>query len=161
MLSLAANLVPLSEADAQTDPASIANALLISESGQPVRMSDYRGKVVFINFWGAWCTPCLQEMPSIRALQARLADRRNDIVFVFVSAKSTHFEDDSAWLKRNGIAGANYRWSAGSPGLYVPTTFILDQTGAVAQFRNTAVDWEMHADTIRNLLTRRSRQVSS
>ena len=158
-------VVPISTASAQSvqrvDATTIGNIALVSETGQSIRLSDYRGKAVFLNFWGSWCTPCLQEMTSIRNLQAQLGDRRGDIVFAFVSAKTQEFEKDSAWLKQHGIAGTSYRWAAGSPALYVPTTFILDPTGAVAEFRNTSVDWEIHSDLIRNLLPRASRQAKS
>jgi len=67
LLSSVLLVVLLSVAQAQP-AASITNAVLISETGQPVRLSTYRGKVVFVNVWGSWCTPCLQEMPSIRGL---------------------------------------------------------------------------------------------
>ena len=138
--------------DAQSiSAASIANAVLVSESGRSVRLSDLRGKVVFVNFWGSWCTPCLLEMASIRKLQATLGGR-SDVAFVFVSARPQELQKDGSWLREHGVAGQNYRTEGGNPGLSVPTTFILDRNGAVAQFRNTAVDWEMHADFVRNLL---------
>ena len=154
MLAFAANFLPPSKAEAQVLPANLTSGVLISESGHAVRLSDYRGKVLFINFWGSWCSPCLQEMASIRNLQARLGDRRNDIAFIFISTKASHFAADTAWLRQNGISGLNFRWGSGSPGVSVPTTFILDQSGAVAQFKNTAIDWEMHTESIRSLLTR-------
>src|SRR6266567_7899857 len=139
-------------ADAQSfSPAAITNATLVSESGHSVRLSDFRGKVVFVNFWGSWCTPCLQEMASIRNLQATLGGR-SDVVFVFVSARSQELQKDGAWLREHGIAGQNYRTEGGNPGVSVPTTYILDRSGAVAQFRNTAVDWQLHADFVRTLL---------
>ena len=153
-------VVPLSTADAQS-AAALTNAVLVSEAGQPVRLSAYRGKVVFINLWGSWCTPCLQEMPSIRGLQDQLSDRRGDIVFIFVSAKSSQFQSDSAWLHQNGIAGTNYRLESGSPGVAVPTTLVLDTTGAIAQFKSSAVDWRMHAELIRSLLPHRARLASN
>src|SRR5713226_4474660 len=112
-------------ADAQSvSPAGIANAVLVSESGRAMRLSDLRGKVVFVNFWGSWCGPCLQEMSSIRALQAAVQGRRNDLVFVFVSARSQDVQKDGAWLREHGVAGENYRTETGNPGLSVPTTFI-------------------------------------
>src|SRR6266567_941739 len=139
-------------ADAQSiSPAAIGNAVLVSESGRSVRLSDFRGKVVFVNFWGSWCTPCLQEMASIRNLQATLGGR-SDVVFLFVSARSQEQQKDGAWLREHGIAGQNYRTEGSNPGVSVPTTYILDRSGAVAQFRNTAVDWQLHADFVRTLL---------
>ncbi len=145
-------------ADAQSiSPATMTNAVLVSESGRSMRLSDLRGKVVFVNFWGSWCTPCLQEMGSIRNLQAAFRGR-NDIVFVFVSARSQEVQKDGAWLREHGVTGENYRTEGGNPGVSVPTTYILDRSGAVAQFRNTAVDWQLHADFVRNLLPRGSAQ---
>ncbi|MGA0340320.1 MAG: TlpA disulfide reductase family protein, partial [bacterium] len=38
-------------------------------NGQPFRLSDQKGKVVFLNFWATWCSPCLKEMPDMQELQ--------------------------------------------------------------------------------------------
>jgi thiol-disulfide isomerase/thioredoxin len=44
-------------------------------NGRPHRLSDYRGKVVLVNFWATWCEPCRAEMPSIERLQKRLGEQ--------------------------------------------------------------------------------------
>jgi len=43
--------------------------------GRPHRLSDYRGRVVLINFWATWCAPCRDEMPSIQQLKQKLAGK--------------------------------------------------------------------------------------
>src|SRR5688572_24126408 len=43
--------------------------------GRTHRLSDYRGKVVLINFWATWCGPCRDEMPSIQGLKNKLAGK--------------------------------------------------------------------------------------
>ena len=52
--------------------------------GKPVRLSSFRGKVVFLNFWTKTCGPCLEEMPSLVEL-ARIAKGRKDFVVLTVS----------------------------------------------------------------------------
>ena len=39
--------------------------------GEPVRLSDFRGQSVFLNFWATWCGPCRREMPAFQALRSR------------------------------------------------------------------------------------------
>jgi peroxiredoxin len=53
-------------------------------TGQRVRLSSFRGKVVVLNFWTKTCGPCLEEMPSIAEL-AKIADQRHDFVVITVS----------------------------------------------------------------------------
>ncbi len=43
--------------------------------GKPLKLSDYRGKVVALVFWGSWCQPCLAEVPRERALVERMKAR--------------------------------------------------------------------------------------
>lgn len=43
--------------------------------GAPAKMSDYRGKVVLLNFWATWCTPCKKEMPEMQAAYEALKDQ--------------------------------------------------------------------------------------
>jgi thiol-disulfide isomerase/thioredoxin len=155
-LLLAACAAAPDVAQAQVSPASISNSAFVTDTGRPVRLSDYRGKVVFVNFWGAWCTPCMLEMQSIRALQTALGGR-GDIAFIFVSTRGNDIQTDAAWLRSRGIVGQSVRLASGSTsGMPVPSTFVLDATGNVAQYRTSAVDWVTHADFIRGLLQHRA-----
>jgi len=45
-----------------------------ADDGSGVRLEDYRGKYVLVNFWATWCPPCVQEMPSLNALHDNLKD---------------------------------------------------------------------------------------
>ena len=48
--------------------------------GQTHSLSDYRGKVVLVNFWASWCLPCVEEMPDLTQLKKQLADQPFEIL---------------------------------------------------------------------------------
>jgi thiol-disulfide isomerase/thioredoxin len=50
----------------------VSDAAVTRPDGSEVRLSDYRGKVVLLNFWATWCAPCRHEMPSLDRLEAEL-----------------------------------------------------------------------------------------
>lgn len=60
---------PLALALPATGPA--ANFTLKSASGENVRLSEYSGQVVLINFWASWCGPCRQEFPHLDAIHQK------------------------------------------------------------------------------------------
>ena len=51
-------------------------------SGNGHTLSDYRGKVVLVNFWASWCGPCVIEMPALKSLAQRMKDRPFEIVAI-------------------------------------------------------------------------------
>ena len=53
--------------------------------GRDVKLSDYRGKVVLLNFWATWCPPCLEEIPAFVDLQAKYKKQGLEIIGVSVS----------------------------------------------------------------------------
>ena len=151
------------------DPEAIGKTFLTPPAGHPVRISDFRGKVAFINFWGNWCPPCTNEMKSIHDLQALLKDYRGQVSFIFISARQQAFKDDVEWLKQHDIAGENYQWEPRFPEqrfaffgalpeqsrFAVPTTFVLDREGAVVERVKAPADWTMHLGTFLKLLAER------
>ena len=60
---------------------------LLDNTGQKVSLADLRGKVVYLDFWGTWCAPCLREMPASSELKKKFEGR--DVVFVFISVNDT------------------------------------------------------------------------
>ena len=70
---------------------------LTDMNGKPVRLHDYKGKIVLLNFWATWCTPCIAEFPQFIRLAQAMPD---DLVILAVS-----IDDDKAsigkFLKRH------------------------------------------------------------
>jgi thiol-disulfide isomerase/thioredoxin len=118
---------------------------LMLADGQPVRLSDYRGRVVFVNFWATWCPPCIDELP---ALQDFAADQGPDGAVVLAVNSVESAEQISSYLDTNGINlpdvpivldpdAALYR-ALGI--LRLPTTWIVDQEGMLRTVKFGAFD---------------------
>lgn len=71
----------------QPGPAFVAR----DEAGRPVALADFRGKVVYVDFWASWCRPCLGEIPASAALKQRFAGQ--DVVFLNLSID----RDEAKW----------------------------------------------------------------
>ena len=61
--------VPLNNMAINEKPKPISPIIFEDFSGNKIHLKDYRGKIVIINFWATWCTPCKNEMPSLDTLQ--------------------------------------------------------------------------------------------
>ena len=72
-----------SAADRETVPAP--DFTLEDQFGNSHTLSDYKGKTVFLNFWGTWCPPCRNEMPEIQELYEEYGENTGDVIFLGVS----------------------------------------------------------------------------
>jgi peroxiredoxin len=108
-----------------------------------VSLNQFRGKIVVLNFWGTFCPPCIEELPSLMTLQERMKSR--GVVVVGISIDT----DDSAYhrfLKERGINFLTVRDPdqkvAGMYGTVGwPETYIIDRQGVVRRKFIGAVDW--------------------
>ena len=66
-----------------SNQAKVAPAFQLKDlQGRRIRLSDYRGKVVLINFWATWCAPCQAEMPELVKLQREYASRGLQVISI-------------------------------------------------------------------------------
>lgn len=98
--------------------------------GVPIKLEQFRGKVLFINLWATWCPPCLAEMPGIHNLYRDLGHQ--DVVFLMVSvdkdfAKAKAYVEDQEFdFPIYQMAG---RWPPALSSSTIPTTYVIDKTG--------------------------------
>ncbi|MBF0185505.1 MAG: DsbE family thiol:disulfide interchange protein [Magnetococcales bacterium] len=103
--------------------------------GQPIRLADYRGKWVLLNFWGSWCVSCVAEHPYLMEL-ARNTRQRSDFVIVGVDFKDTE-QGAAQFLARHGNPGYRHAFDPGQKiaidwGVYgAPESYLIDPTGMI------------------------------
>ena len=123
-------------ASAQSDNRKTApDFTLMDANGNSVKLSDYRGKVVLLNFWATWCGPCALEIPWFIDFEQQYKSRGLEVIGVSM--------DDDGWnVVKPYIAEhkVNYRVLLGNDSvtqLYggvdsLPTTFLVDREGKFA-----------------------------
>ncbi len=141
---------------------------LIDPSGRPHKLSDDRGKVVVVHFWGSWCPPCQHEMPDLVRLYRRFA-RSADIAFVFVPVREP-LEQAKAWLDARHLDvplyyGGDASVQVGQFDLadgrkladralakVFPTTYVLDRHGLVVfSHVGPVARWQEYAPFLRDV----------
>ncbi len=143
---------------AVSPPQNAPDFTLQNMDGETYTLSNYRGKVVMLNFWATWCPPCRREMPSLERLYTKLKDQGfvviavnqfedPDLVFEFTGRLSLEptfpilFDRDSSVAEQFGVKG-------------LPTTYLLDKEGRIRyraiggrEFDHTEIE-----ETIKDLL---------
>lgn len=112
---------------------------------KPVRLSDYRGKVVFLNFWATWCKPCREEMPSMEILYKNF--EKDGLVILAVSIdRVTTKKDIPPFVKGMNLTFPVLVDSWGQTDkryklMGVPETYIIDQDGVLREKVIGPRDW--------------------
>ena len=108
-------------------------------SGGVMKLSDYRGSVVILDFWGSWCTPCQESMPHFDDLATRYGDQ--GLVIVVVST-DVNEQDTIDFLASKGLTQFVSVWEPGGKQgnpidllygdvTYYPTTYVIDRQGVI------------------------------
>ena len=107
---------------------------LESLQGKTVRLSDYHGKAVLLNFWATWCQPCKIEMPWFEDLQKQYGPQGLQVVGIAMDDASK--EDIAKFVKQMGV---NYPILLGKESVgdayggvqFLPSTFFIDREGKI------------------------------
>jgi len=114
--------------------------MLTDARRNPVKLADYKGKVILINFWSVNCPPCVAELPSLEELYKTYGDK---VVFLFVSYDSP--SKALRFLEQKGIDIPVYFPATSIPGplrsSVIPTTIVIDREGTIRTRKTGAMDW--------------------
>jgi cytochrome c biogenesis protein CcmG, thiol:disulfide interchange protein DsbE len=141
---LAAVLLLTSGCDRGSHPRQtgrLAPDFTVIDGNRSIRLADYRGKIVILNFWQTSCLPCIAELPSLTAMQQQLPQVQ--VLAVSVDEDPQAYRDYLAEHKislltiddqahRSADLYGTYRW---------PETYVIDQHGTIRRKFIGAQDW--------------------
>ena len=115
--------------------------------GKNVSISDFKGNIVFLNFWTTWCPTCRIEMPSMEKLHQKLKNYNFTMVTINLQESASQVKaffkefklTFTALLDSTGEVGASFGIRA------IPTTYILDKTGRIIGLANGPREWDSKA----------------
>jgi len=116
-------------------------------NGKNIRLSDFKGKIVFLNFWTTWCPTCRIEMPSMEKLHQKFKNKDFTMVTINLQESASQVKaffkefklTFTALLDSTGEVGASFGIRA------IPTTYILDKTGRIIGRANGPREWDSKA----------------
>ena len=127
--------------DAPAQPA----VAYVDENGAEVRLSDYRGQVILVNFWATWCGPCVEEMPALNRLQAEMGGDEFQVVTISLDRS---LDDAVSFFERYDLAElpiihdthlASFT-RIQTPGL--PTSILYDRQGREIGRLTAPAEWD-------------------
>lgn len=149
--------------DQQEEQSSVAapDFTLTDQFGESHTLSDYQGKIVFLNFWATWCGPCKSEMPDIQALYEAHGGNAEDLVVLGVAqpgvGREGSREDIADFLSEGGYTYPVVMDEDGSVfaqyGIRAfPTTFMILSDGTVYGYVEGALSADIMEDIVRQTL---------
>lgn len=127
-----------------TDRNGLAPNLALTDlNGTVLDTSSLKGKIVVVNFWAAWCTPCTHEVPQFISLQRKYESQGVQVIGISIDDSESELRDFYHKFGMNYpvIAGSQQIAQAYGGILGLPTTLIIDRDGTIQKKINGATDF--------------------
>jgi cytochrome c biogenesis protein CcmG/thiol:disulfide interchange protein DsbE len=118
-------------------------------NGKTISLSQYRGKVLFLNFWATWCPPCRAEIPDFVDVYSQYKTKGLEIIGISLDTKEKSaivdfvqkFKINYPIIFETKSVTAQLLQDY-QPGQFIPTTIVIDKTGRIRQKEVGALDKE-------------------
>ena len=166
ILSLPTFAIPLNNVD-KNGNVTLPNIELIDQYGKKHNLSDYRGKVVMINFWVSWCSDCKEEIPKVVELYKEYGENKKDLIILgVVSPISKKYPNNKdriekkellKYIKENNYIFPSLLDEKGKTYTEYeieeyPSSFIIDRNGHLKVYLKGAVSKEELKKSIEEVL---------
>lgn len=127
----------MSAADERQMVKDVLDLTLLDLAGKQQSIAQWRGKILVVNYWASWCTPCVEEMPAFSRIQVRYADRGVQFVGIGID----ELENIRTFVRKTPVAyplllaELGKGQPAGQQVKGLPYTLIIDREGRLAESR--------------------------
>ena len=133
--------------------AALPDVTLEDVDGKIHRLTDFRGKYLYIDLWAAWCAPCCQEVPYLQKLEKQLKNPAVEFISISLDTNKEAWKNKMKQLKMHGhqyiVTGDQFATMMNIKG--IPHFLLYSKDGTLMQYK---ADRPSSGDKIRNVLTR-------
>ena len=132
---------------------NISNLIFKDHKEKEISFSDFKGKILLVNFWATWCAPCIKEMPSLDRLETKI---NGDFDVIAISVDRDGVEKVTDFFDENKISNLEKFFDiknslAKEMNLYgVPTSFFVNKEGDLIGYYQGDMEWDN--DTVINFI---------
>ena len=121
---------------------STAPDFSLTDSQRTVKLSDFRGKPILLNFWASWCAPCVEEMPSLVQLQKQLGDR----VTIIAVDEDSNDKPYQQFVRQHNVdlltvRDTQQKTNEAYGTFKFPETYVIDRNGKILRKFIGAQEW--------------------